>query len=99
MSQAERVQIEEEITHLDFDPEKEEEKKEPGKMHYSHPTDPALFWCGEAKKRPGYTGKYRLPSKITCVDCLHLYIEKGRDWWWSVHHAWYGPEGAPRGRR
>lgn len=77
------------IEHLDF--EVEEEKKEKTR-HYSHPTDPTIRWCGEPKETPVIPGQgWNWPaSGITCVKCLHLYIEKGPEWWWRVNRAWYG---------
>ncbi len=77
-----------EIEHLDFEIEKEE-------SHWAHPVDPKLWWCGELKpiekqNIPGTNGTETPASKITCVDCLHLYIKKGGSWWWKVNRAWYG---------
>jgi hypothetical protein len=79
----------EEIAHLDFDIENK-------KTHYNHPIDGTLYWCGGKKRRPSDmsladpSSRRTHPSEITCVDCLHLYIEKGGDWWWEVNRTWYG---------
>lgn len=66
---------------------------DPEPRHYRHPTDPTLTWCGKKERKGGgtYRGISIIPvEKITCVDCLHLYINKGNAWWWRVHKLWYG---------
>ena len=81
------------IEHLDFPVDEEEEEKEQDEMHFVHPIDPLIQWCGKPRKAPYVyqgPGGGTPAAEVTCVDCLHLYIEKGAHWWWRVHRAWYG---------
>lgn len=84
------IKVEDPIKHLDFDPEKEEDEEgEENEIHYAHPTDPLIYWCGKISRSPGFSGRTVGPREITCVACLHEYAEKGSAWWWKVHRAWH----------
>lgn len=80
----------EDIAHLDFTVEVELPSIPPTIRHYAHPTDPSKCWCGAKSSWLGYTGNAATPaSEINCVGCLHELIDKGREWWWEVHNAFY----------
>lgn len=78
------------IEHLDFEVEEEKKEKE---VHFAHPIETGLWWCGKksgSTKVPGPEHGSISAEKINCVDCLHLLIDKGATWWWDVNRAWYG---------
>jgi hypothetical protein len=73
-------------TELIEKPEEIEETTEDDGLHYNHPTDPELFWCGK-RKHPRFFGWHPGPpipvSEIDCVVCVDMCLSLGGNWWWE----------------
>lgn len=65
------------ISHLDFDVD--------DKIHYQHPTDPTLAWCGEPYPDPLGPDIITPLNQITCDGCREKYMTEGSMSWWIRH--------------
>jgi hypothetical protein len=85
--------VPEEIEHLDFNPEIEEENKEkPRFRHFQHPTIPSLSWCGRPNSRTNYMhacGK-KTSDLASCPECKALLDSFGGNFYWETHRRHFG---------
>lgn len=77
-----RVEVPEEIEHLDFEPGKEEDL-----IHHRHPTVASLSWCGTASSNHSFMSTSGNGTSLgyTCPRCLGLIRAFGANWYWATH--------------
>lgn len=70
------------IDHLDFDFDEDN-------LHYAHPTDTSLRWCGEKALRLYKYDDQKVtnPKNIGCAECVRLAKTVN---WWFIHRKHFG---------
>lgn len=69
------------IDHLDFDFDEDD-------LHYAHPTDTTLSWCGRKNQGlPRKFSEHKITFKIECPECLRLSRTEN---WWKIHNKYFG---------
>lgn len=68
------------ISHLDFDIDEDN-------IHYAHPTDNTLHWCGRKANNPKPFSEHKTTFKVDCPECKRLARTEN---WWAIHRSHFG---------